>query len=86
MKNIKWIANARNWWKIWSVQFFSLIALLSLLQQNWSEFKQFIPEQYQGTIISILAFAGALSRLVRQTSMSQPEDHVENPETPEQGE
>ena len=70
---IQLIDNAKNWWKIWSVQVFGLIAFLSLLQQNWPAFQQFVPQQYHGYVISFFAFVGAVTRLIKQLGLSQPD-------------
>lgn len=71
---VQWIDNVRNWWKIWSVQAFSVIALLSLIQGHWEAYKNFVPEQYHGYVIAFFSFVGLIARLLKQIDLSQPGD------------
>lgn len=71
---MKWITNVKDWWKLWSVRIFLLVAVLSYLGGQLTVIQDYIPEPYRGYIISFVALIGAVSRLLVQTNLAKPED------------
>lgn len=55
----------------WSVWVLSLLAVFPVISDNWEAFSKFIPEQYHGTIVSVLGVVGILARAVKQTNLSK---------------
>ncbi|MBE2895706.1 hypothetical protein HPC38_02280 [Pasteurellaceae bacterium HPA106] len=55
----------------WSVWVLSILAVFPVISDNWEAFSKLIPEQYHGTVISVLSVAGILARAVKQTNLSK---------------
>lgn len=64
---MKFIDNASQIWKLWSVQILAVLALVaSVWEQIPDSVKAMIPAQYLGYIVAFVSVCGIIARAIKQ--------------------
>lgn len=66
---MKFISEARQWYKMWSVWFFALVGVYQWLEANWAALDATIPENMKGAAGVVLAVLGIIARLIKQSGL-----------------
>lgn len=66
---MKLVDEARNWWKLYSVQLMALLAFLSVLEANWSVLSMFVPASLHPYVVAAFAVAAIVGRLIDQKAV-----------------
>lgn len=66
---MKFIDEARNWYKLYSVQVMAVLAALAALEGYFNTFSMFVPDKWKPWLVSLFALAAIAGRLIDQTKV-----------------
>lgn len=67
------VDNIKHWYKMWSVWLLSLAIFLEFLNMSWTEYSEFIPDEYQKVMRMILTTGTLAARFVKQKNLHEKE-------------
>lgn len=68
---MKFIMEAKEWYKLWSVWFFAIVGIYQWLESNWALLDATIPDNLKGVAGGVLSVLGIVSRLIVQTGIKR---------------
>lgn len=69
MFDIKLIDEARNWWKLYSVQIMLVLTFLAGLEGVWGTVSWLVPAGLRPYAVALFALAGIVARLIDQSKV-----------------